>query len=352
MADYRIRWRVRGTTGDASWINTSGATGLLLVDDPQTISGISGAGTTITVTTSSAHNFKVGQGVILSGVSPTAYNGLVTVATVPSTTTFTYTVAANPGSSPSGGTVSPTQGVTKAISQVTGTGTTATATTTTVHGFKVGDEVRVTGVSVTGYNKTVSVESVPTTTTFTFASTTSTTGTGGNAISQAVFEISAGNSSTAISANTTYDVEVAYEPLTGTATFAGAVTATPLSAGATIADMPAGTTETTISSGSNYTASTGTGSNKSTATRVTLSDGGSFSAAGLKVVFTGSLRSWTSCTCTVTYLGKTWALTATKQAATSKDTAYFIVPLTATVTISYVVSGGSSGSFTISPYVA
>jgi hypothetical protein len=65
---------------------------------PFSITSLAGT-TTITATTSQAHNFKVGQYVSIRGVtSATAdqYNvtGLVQIVTVPSTTTFTYTPSA------------------------------------------------------------------------------------------------------------------------------------------------------------------------------------------------------------------------------------------------------------------
>ena len=65
---------------------------------PFAINSLAGT-TTITATTAQAHNFKVGQYVSIRGVTSSAadqYNvtGLYQIATVPSTTTFTYTPAA------------------------------------------------------------------------------------------------------------------------------------------------------------------------------------------------------------------------------------------------------------------
>jgi hypothetical protein len=62
---------------------------------PFAITSLAGT-TTITATTSQSHNFKVGQRVSIRGVTSAAadqYNvtGVVTIVTVPSTTTFTYT---------------------------------------------------------------------------------------------------------------------------------------------------------------------------------------------------------------------------------------------------------------------
>ncbi len=56
-----------------------------------TISTASESGTTVTITTSSAHALVAGDVVLIAGVTVTGYDGLYTVATVPSSTTFTYT---------------------------------------------------------------------------------------------------------------------------------------------------------------------------------------------------------------------------------------------------------------------
>jgi len=56
-----------------------------------TVNNVARTGSTATVTTSAAHGFTVGMKVTISGLTNTALNGTVTVATVPSTTTFTYT---------------------------------------------------------------------------------------------------------------------------------------------------------------------------------------------------------------------------------------------------------------------
>jgi subtilisin-like proprotein convertase family protein len=50
--------------------------------------------TTVTITTSAANNFTVGQQVTISGVVPAGYNGNVTITGVISPTQFTYTAAA------------------------------------------------------------------------------------------------------------------------------------------------------------------------------------------------------------------------------------------------------------------
>ena len=59
----------------------------------QTISRIAASGTTVTVTTSAAHGLIAGQQASISGVTPAGYLGPVRIASVPSTTTFTYSLA-------------------------------------------------------------------------------------------------------------------------------------------------------------------------------------------------------------------------------------------------------------------
>jgi len=74
-----------------------------------TVSNVSGNGTTVTYTTSTAHYMDAGDVVTITGVNPGAYNlTSVTIATVPSQTTFTVTNAAT-GAFVSGGTATVTQ---------------------------------------------------------------------------------------------------------------------------------------------------------------------------------------------------------------------------------------------------
>ena len=67
------------------------------------ITSITRASTTATATTYGKHGLDDGQKVIISGASPTAYNGEKTI-TVTSPTTFTYTVSGSP-STPASGTI-------------------------------------------------------------------------------------------------------------------------------------------------------------------------------------------------------------------------------------------------------
>ena len=70
---------------------------------PLIVSGITSSGSTATVTSRFAHNLAVGCTVVITGCDQGAYNGTFTIATVPSPTTFTYTMVSAPGVSPATG---------------------------------------------------------------------------------------------------------------------------------------------------------------------------------------------------------------------------------------------------------
>lgn len=58
---------------------------------------IASDGSKWTITTPAAHSHAVGDWIVISGVTPSAYNGYWRIATVPSATTFTITTGVNPG---------------------------------------------------------------------------------------------------------------------------------------------------------------------------------------------------------------------------------------------------------------
>lgn len=70
--------------------------------------GATQSGTTVTITTTSAHNLSAGQIVTIAGVTATGYNGVFVVLTVPSTTTFTYSTTSGLSASGSGTVTGPT----------------------------------------------------------------------------------------------------------------------------------------------------------------------------------------------------------------------------------------------------
>lgn len=70
----------------------------------QSSSGAVESGTTVTITTTTAHGFKKGQTVQVLGVGVSGYNGQFSIVSVPSTTTFTYTASSSGLASSGGGT--------------------------------------------------------------------------------------------------------------------------------------------------------------------------------------------------------------------------------------------------------
>jgi len=66
------------------------------------ISSITHSGTTATVTTASANGLSAGQTVTISGATPSAYDGTFTIASITSSTQFTYTTSSTPSSNASG----------------------------------------------------------------------------------------------------------------------------------------------------------------------------------------------------------------------------------------------------------
>lgn len=67
------------------------------------VASLTSSGTTATVTTRFAHNLAVGCTVQIANADQGFYNGTFTIASVPSATSFTYTMAGSPGVSPATG---------------------------------------------------------------------------------------------------------------------------------------------------------------------------------------------------------------------------------------------------------
>jgi hypothetical protein len=77
----RSEWAPTGRKGFYEWH----------ADLTKTISNSARTGSTATITTSSAHGFRVGDSVTIAGTNGnTPLHGTYTIATVPTTTTFTY----------------------------------------------------------------------------------------------------------------------------------------------------------------------------------------------------------------------------------------------------------------------
>ena len=124
------------------------------------------SGNTVTITTSAAHGLSAGQILVISNISVAGYNGIFTVATTPTATTFTYT---NPNSqlAASGAGVCNALVNATAVS-ATEIGNTCTVTTAVAHGFVPGQTVTNSNFAIVGYNGSFVIASVPSTTTFTF----------------------------------------------------------------------------------------------------------------------------------------------------------------------------------------
>ena len=129
--------------------------------------GASEVGNIVTITTSSAHNLAVGNTVTITGVGVAAYNGTWTVASIVSSTKFTYTNPTSALAASGSGTVTP------AILGASEAGTTVTINTTTANALAVGNTVTISGVSVAGYNGTWTVASIVSSTQFTYTNPTS-----------------------------------------------------------------------------------------------------------------------------------------------------------------------------------
>lgn len=86
------------TAANTSTLITAPADLTAILAGAVTITTITWASSVATVTTATAHGYSVGDSVIITGMTPTGYNGTVTVASVADTTHFTYALVSNPGS--------------------------------------------------------------------------------------------------------------------------------------------------------------------------------------------------------------------------------------------------------------
>lgn len=122
-------------------------------------------GTTVTITTSAAHNLTTGNSVAISGTNGNpSIEGTFTITGTPATDTFTYTT-------PTSGTITsaPDTGTVDLLSS----GKTATITTADAHGFLPGETVTISGTNGNSdLHGTWTIDTVPTTITFTYTTTT------------------------------------------------------------------------------------------------------------------------------------------------------------------------------------
>lgn len=94
------------------------AINILRLAIPHPIVSITRTGTTATATTRVAHGRTTGNPVVISGATLAAYNVATTLASAPTATTFTYTVAGNPAT-PAVGSLSWTEAEVPALAQIT-----------------------------------------------------------------------------------------------------------------------------------------------------------------------------------------------------------------------------------------
>jgi hypothetical protein len=155
------------------------------------ITGASWASNTVTITTSTSsvppHGYQVGQSVVISGMTPSGYNGTYTITSVPSFNSFTYTLNTNPGTATGFGTAYDTPavlatgshysltllgtGASSSISAASWASGTATITTSSAPllGFSPGARVVISGMTPSGYNGTFTITAVNSPTQFTFS---------------------------------------------------------------------------------------------------------------------------------------------------------------------------------------
>ncbi len=158
VANVSVNWFVNDVQGGNTTVGIITTGGLYTAGDalpPSLTATITAAGAvrnsnSVTITTTAAHNFVVGQTVIISGVTDTSFNGTFFINTVPSTTTFTYQQFTNNASS-GGGTVTSFAVKIKAVSV-----SDPTASATAVVDVSSGIAVRVTpSAAVVGTNETI-----------------------------------------------------------------------------------------------------------------------------------------------------------------------------------------------------
>jgi hypothetical protein len=135
---------------------TNGAPTVMPSDDATVIASTTETGNTVTVTTAVAHGLLVGETVSISGVNVPGYNGIVTIATVPTSTAFTYADATSGLIAASAGTVT----YVATISTATELGSTVTIIPNANVQLIVGDQVLIAGVSNSAYDGVVTVTSV------------------------------------------------------------------------------------------------------------------------------------------------------------------------------------------------
>ncbi len=117
----------------------------------------------VTITTASAHGFVVGKSVTIAGVTDASFNGSFTIASVPTSNSFTYSQTGPDASSGNGTATSGGPNIVDVNGQIVFDGLgAATVTTLSPHGFSAGNQVTITGNSNDNINRTYVILSVTT----------------------------------------------------------------------------------------------------------------------------------------------------------------------------------------------
>jgi hypothetical protein len=159
--------------GTFGWVQTSD-TGQITTAVIASITNVQQVTTTATITTAAAHGLSIGSQIGIANLSQTTLNGCWVVATVPTSTTFTFTLTSGSiASVASTGQVVPLFALCS-VTNVSQTTTTATLTYATGPVPVTGDAILVTGLSSTSLNGSWTVASVPSATTLTYTVPTGT----------------------------------------------------------------------------------------------------------------------------------------------------------------------------------
>lgn len=125
------------------------------------VSSITRTGTTATVTTGASHGFASGDTVTIAGATQSEYNGSKALITVLSATTFSFTVAEYPPTSPAGSFTASIAGSPQSLAggAITRVGAQATVNLTG-HGFVTGQMVTMAGATQSAYNGTFAITKI------------------------------------------------------------------------------------------------------------------------------------------------------------------------------------------------
>ncbi len=183
-----VSWAVNDIAGGSATVGTITTSGLFTAPpSPPTSStatiatngalrsstGAVRSSNVVTISTTAAHGFSTGQSVTIAGVPDASFNGTFTIASVPTTVSFTYSQS-GANSTSSGGTA--TVGTSSATIS---SASVVTITTTTAHGFLTGGSVTIAGVSDSSFNGTFTIVSAPSTAIFTYSQTGANASSGG-----------------------------------------------------------------------------------------------------------------------------------------------------------------------------